>query len=1094
MITSLFCDLVGFTAASEAADPEDVDLVLAEYFAVARQAIERHGGIVEKFIGDAVYGVFGVPVGHEDDPARAVRAGLDICAEAARLRGTSGAPLRLRVGVNTGETFVRLGVRSDTGEHFVTGDAVNTAARIQSAAPEQGVAVGSGTWEATRFAFEYQALPPATVKGKSEPLRLYQAIAERTAAGIDLSRAHAGPYVGRRVELDRLRDVFEEAVAGRVTRLAIVTGEPGIGKTRLITEFAEIARTISPSLTWRQGRCLSYGDGLGFWALGEIVKTHAGILEADDSIAASARISVTLEGLPDGEWIQDRVLPLVGLAAGRDATREELFSAWARYVQAMAGSAAAVIVFEDVHWADPNLLSFIESLAGLSGAALLIVVTARPEAWLKTPGFAHGLDRVVRVTLEPLDPTETEAFVSGLLGSVVPADLHATILGLSEGNPLYVEELMRLLEDRQLLEHADGGIRLRAGATIPLPASIHSLLASRLDMLAERERATILAAAVIGTVFWPGAAAAVGKLDDAHIQPTLQSLGERELVRRRPDSTISGEDEYAFWHALARDVAYAALARRDRLDGHLAAAAWIRAKAGRQQDLAAVVAHHLLTSLELATASDPARAEAIRPEARVALTAAAEQAMRIDPGVAAELLDRALELAPPGDPERPPLLRAYGVAATRSADNVRAIAAMEEALEHHRAGGDEEAAASTMLAMVPALWAVQDRRLVEFPREAVRILEARGPSAELVEAYQVRAGAGLWDWSWDEVKTFARRSIDMAARLGLPTPLRALSLLGQSRLASSDIGGFDDCERAVQEATATGDWSAAASVLTNYSEYASVLLGYSKGIELIRRGIEISDAHGLSSVGLLHRTSLASALVETGRLDEGVLLINEIVEPVAASGDVIGEGWLLALRSEVARIRGDLRVAAEPVPRLLEIFLANPEQDDLNFPRLQVAAVLAASGAPAESLRVLRTILDGPVRRENYELLLPAMTRLALALDEQDIAAGIAAGVEPRYPVVELGLATAAALVAEARGDHARAAAGYLSAAPRWLAHEIPFEAAAAFLGAGRSLMAADGRVEASEALASARELFTDLGAAPSLADLSALAAEGTTA
>src|SRR5215469_10425596 len=281
VVTSLFCDLVGFTAASEAADPEDVDRVLEGYFRLARAQIEGHGGVVEKFIGDAVVGVFGVPAAREDDPERAVRAGLRICEGAADLPGLRSGPLELRVGVNTGTALVRLGVSPASGEGFVTGDAVNTAARLQSAAPVGGVAVGVATWEATSRVFEYEELEPAELKGKAEPVRVFRPQAPRARLGVDLTRTHDSPFVGRRAELEMLTEAFERAVASRSVEFVTVVGEPGLGKSRLIGELSDHVDRSQELYRWRQGRCLPYGEGIAFWAFGEIVKAHAGILESD---------------------------------------------------------------------------------------------------------------------------------------------------------------------------------------------------------------------------------------------------------------------------------------------------------------------------------------------------------------------------------------------------------------------------------------------------------------------------------------------------------------------------------------------------------------------------------------------------------------------------------------------------------------------------------------------------------------------------------------------------------------------------------------------------------------------------------------------
>ncbi len=276
VVSALFCDLVGFTGTSEGADPEDVDRMLTAYFAMARAQIEAHGGVVEKYIGDAVLGVFGVPAAHEDDSERAVRAAFRIIDEAATLRSLTGAPLRLRIGINTGEALVRLGVTPSSGERFLAGDAINTAARIQSVAPEMGVAVGLATYQATKAAIEYDELPPASLKGKVEPVRVFQAKTTRGRLGIDLTRTRGGPYVGRATDLGLLNGLFDKSVETVSVQLVTVVGEPGIGKSRIVAELLAHAQSRTSELTWRQGRCLPYGDGVTFWALGEIVKAHAG--------------------------------------------------------------------------------------------------------------------------------------------------------------------------------------------------------------------------------------------------------------------------------------------------------------------------------------------------------------------------------------------------------------------------------------------------------------------------------------------------------------------------------------------------------------------------------------------------------------------------------------------------------------------------------------------------------------------------------------------------------------------------------------------------------------------------------------------------
>ena len=362
----LFCDLVGFTAASELADPEDVDTMLSAYAEVARARIEAHGGVVEKFIGDAVVGVFGVPAAHEDDPERAVRAGLRIVEAAEELEAIGGAPLRLRVGVNTGETLVRLGANAGVGERVLAGDAINTASRLQSVAPEMGVAVGLSTFEATSVVFEYEELDPATVKGKAEPVRVFHAKAARARFGTDLTRTHDSPFIGREIDLALLKGIFDKTVASNSVQLVTVVGEPGLGKSRLVAELFAYIDGRPEFTTWRQGRCLPYGEGITFWALGEILKAHTGILESDPPAVAEEKLDAVL---PEGEeraWFRQRLLPLLGIEATSSAEREELFTAWRRFLEGVAEERPTILVFEDLHWADEAMLAFLEHLADLA--------------------------------------------------------------------------------------------------------------------------------------------------------------------------------------------------------------------------------------------------------------------------------------------------------------------------------------------------------------------------------------------------------------------------------------------------------------------------------------------------------------------------------------------------------------------------------------------------------------------------------------------------------------------------------------------------------------------------------------------------------
>ena len=488
VVSVLFCDLVGFTAASEHADPEDVDKMLSAYAEMARSRIEAHGGVVEKFIGDAVVGVFGVPAAHEDDPERAVRAGLRIVEDAEELEAVGGAPLRLRVGVNTGETLVRLGASAGLGERLLSGDAINTASRLQSVAPEMGVAVGISTYEATSVVFEYEELEPATLKGKAEPVRVFLAKSARARFGTDLTRRHDSPFIGREIDLALLKGVFDKAVASESVQLVTVVGEPGLGKSRLVAELFAYIDGRPDFTTWRQGRCLPYGEGITFWALGEILKAHSGILESDPPSVAQEKLDAVL---PEGEeraWFRQRLLPLLGIEATSSAEREELFTAWRRFLEGVAEERPTVLVFEDLHWADEAMLAFLEHLADLAeGVPLLIVGTARPELYEQHPDYGARLRNVTMINLAPLSQVETARLVSALLdATVLPVELQQPILERAGGNPLYAEEFVRLLRDRDLLERAGPSWQLKAGAEVPFPESVQALIAARLDTLEAR--------------------------------------------------------------------------------------------------------------------------------------------------------------------------------------------------------------------------------------------------------------------------------------------------------------------------------------------------------------------------------------------------------------------------------------------------------------------------------------------------------------------------------------------------------------------------------------------------------------------------------
>ncbi|MDQ5820989.1 MAG: AAA family ATPase, partial [Actinomycetota bacterium] len=478
VVSVLFTDLVEFTSRAEQLDPEDVRATLSPYYTRLRSEIERHGGTVEKFIGDAVMAVFGAPVSHEDDPERAVRAALAIREAIAELNESEPTfELKIRSAVTTGEALIALGARPDEGEGMASGDVVNTAARLQTAAPINGILVGEATYRATRNAIEYRAVDPVAAKGKAQPIPVWEALSAKSRFGVDVEERRGTALVGRVRELGLLADALAHCRDDLSPQLVTLVGVPGIGKSRLVAELFQVVDSDPDLIWWRQGRSLPYGEGLSYWALGEIVKAHAGILETDAQEAAAEKLSAMVSELAagvDAGWIEGHLRPLVGLDAtveeGSDR-RNEAFSAWRRLLEGLAERRPLVLVFEDLHWADDGLLDFVDHLADwASGVPLLVVCTARPELLDRRPGWGGGKRNAATVSISPLSNGETAQLLGALLDQLLlPAEIQSAVLARAEGNPLYAEEYVRMLQDRGFLVRGDRGWQIEADTDLPLP-------------------------------------------------------------------------------------------------------------------------------------------------------------------------------------------------------------------------------------------------------------------------------------------------------------------------------------------------------------------------------------------------------------------------------------------------------------------------------------------------------------------------------------------------------------------------------------------------------------------------------------------------
>jgi class 3 adenylate cyclase len=615
LATVLFADLVGSTELGGQEDPERTRALLDRFYDAMAAEIEGAGGTVEKFVGDAVMAAFGVPAAQEDHAERALHAALSM---QRRLQELFGDRLEMRVAVNTGEVVVS---RPREGSSFVTGDTVNVAARLEQAAAPGETLVGERTVGAVGGAFEFGQAATVEAKGKlggvaCRPLR--RALLLMRPRGIaGMRRA----FVGRESELDELRTAYRHVAEAREPRLVVILGDPGLGKTTLVREFSQQLATESPEPLRRTGRCLPYGRGITYWPLGEVLKEHFGIRESDPPETAERRLGGRqLLGLTLGLDVGGDLHPL--------AVRDRLHDSWVEFLDELITERPAVLIVEDLHWAENDLLDLLETVMREASGPLLLVTTARPELLDRRSRFGAGRRGVSHIWLEPLGREDAQRMLESLLESELPARLDEIVIERAEGNPLFVEELLATLVDQGVLLGSDEGwamAELPAGFRVP--DTVQAVLATRIDLLPPAEKAALQAASVIGRVFWTGPVYEL--LGD--IQADLRILEERGFIRRRSGSSVAGEREYAIKHALTREVAYDSLPKASRARLHAGFAAWLERVGEGRTEHASVLAHHY--------------AEAVRPEdADLAWAGADEQLGRVR-AAAVGWLRRAGELA-----------------------------------------------------------------------------------------------------------------------------------------------------------------------------------------------------------------------------------------------------------------------------------------------------------------------------------------------------------------------------------------------------------------------------------------------------------------
>jgi predicted ATPase/class 3 adenylate cyclase len=783
-VTILFCDMVEFTSRFDQADPEDVRTTLATYHRRVRREIERFGGTVEKFIGDAVMAVFGAPVAHEDDAQRAVFAALRIPPAIEELNETNrDLPLAVRIGVDTGLAVVSVGSkRSEQG--IAVGDVVSTASRLQGVAPVGGVLVGEWTHRLTEGLFDYESIDPVRVKGKAEPQRVWVARAARSRFGAELQRGLPTPFIGRQDELELLKHTFARSIREPSVQLVTLLGEPGVGKSRIIRELFEYIDDQPEIVFWRHGRCLPYGEGVTFWALGEIVKAHAGILESDSARTARARLAASIAGLvqdpAEAEWIGSRLAPLIGLPDGKADGVEQMesFSAWRLYLEAIASQRPLVIALEDLHWAQAAMIDFIAHVLEWStGYPMLILCSARPELLQRHPGWGGGMRNSVMVSLAPLTDGETRALLESILPDDTGLDVYDLIADRSGGNPLFAEEFVRMLRDRSGGAAAGSDVSVVSDSS---PESLDALIAARLDTLDVEEKSLLQDASVIGRVFWPSAVAAVSGSDLQSVRAGLRDLTQRDLVRPSRISSVQGDGEYAFAHALIRDVAYAQIPRLERVDKHVVAAGWIeRLAVERVADHADLLAHHYGQALDLSRAAGREGLDELEEATRRALMLAGERAIALDVARATESFDRVLELLPPDHPDRASALFWKAIAAQDAGRYEEAEKLYRRSIEAFRKGGDRIGEGMSLNKLANVLWergayAESGHRL----EESTEILAAEAPGPELAACYASAASARILVGAFDEAVEQSERALELARLTGFELPGDRALLLG----------------------------------------------------------------------------------------------------------------------------------------------------------------------------------------------------------------------------------------------------------------------------------------------------------------------------
>ena len=950
-VSVLFADLVGFTQISEQQDPEAVRDLLSRYFETARQVIEGYGGTVEKFIGDAVMAVWGAPTAHEDDAERAVRAALELVQTVSELT-LAGHPLALRAGVLSGEAAVTPG---RVGEGMVAGDVVNTASRLQSVAPPGVVLVGEATHNATSAAIAYEPAGEQLLKGKQAPVAAWRAL--RVVARVGGEGRDEGlepPFVGRQVELRLLKDQLHAAEAERKLRVVSITGPAGMGKSRLVWELEKYLDGLAGTLYyWHQGRSPSYGEGVTFWALGEMVRRRARIAEAEEEASTRDKLRATLAEFVTDADERRRLEPALGALLGIEDVdwdaREQLFSAWRTFFERIADRGPSVLVFEDLQWADSGLFDFIDHLGEWTrDRPILIVALARPELHERRPNFGAGQSAFVGLRLEPLSGDAIAALLRGLVPSLPERDLQR-IVGRAEGVPLYAVETVRSL--------VDGGHLVRNGdiyelvgelPALDVPPSLRALIASRLDALEQADRSLLQDGSVVGLSFAVPALAALVQRPATEVEASLRALAHKELVALETDPRSPERGQYRFRQELVREVAYGTLSKRDRRARHLAAARYFETIG--DEELAGVLANHYLEAYRAAPEGE--EGAAVAAQARLALRAAAERASRLhshEQALAYFELGLAVTFE---EADRAQLLIQAAGSARFAGQLEKAEEYLRTAMEWHETRGEKVNAAKTAAALasvlligsrIDAAIEVLTAALAGLPPEAVEV--AVPLNGELARAYLFRDES-------EAALAAVTRALDAAESLGMPT----LQLLITKSWALGAEGHQNEAVALLRGVAQMADEEAdsAARIRTRFNLSSFIQQHDPRlALRLALEGIAIAEQFG-DSLGAANMTGNAAAnSLAIGDLERVLAL-----EAGAADLKTSLATFVYGVAAAAWALKGDFDGARQRIALSRENVARSSSAQDISSLRYFESMVAFAGGDLTEARRLAREARD----------------------------------------------------------------------------------------------------------------------------------------